>query len=550
MFSAILTTLRVLFRLLAWPIQRLTRKPTDVFRFTLEGSPPPLPRRRELLSLDRRPPALSLRTLDRRLARVIDDPDLVAVLVDIKRLEAGWSTLQTIHDLLANVRRAGKRVVAYLPEGGGLREYYVASAADEVWLAPSTALSLTGLSVESTYLAPALEKAGLRAQVAAVGRFKTAGEPLVRGKMSPENAEMLDAIIGEFEGLVAASIEETRRLGPIESLEVMSHGPYSPAHAEELGLIDRVCYPDQIARALAPEARNSARIRRWANYSRGRHWMTTYPVGRKRLSVLEIRGVLVEGKSKGLKGMVGARDVVKILKRLRKDRRVAAVVLYVDSRGGTVVASDQIRREVERLAEKKTVVAYMANVAASGGYMVSAAAHQIIAQPATLTGSIGVVGGKVSARRLLERLGLHRQSRRRGAHATFESPTDGWTGTEKDAMTKLLDDHYCHFIDVVARGRRISKEQVEASAQGRVWTGREAKERGLVDTLGDLSDAIAAAREASSDAKGAIIQPLRPPKPKVPAMLLPGVIASALAWMELGEAPTTWAIEPLELRIH
>lgn len=552
MFRSLLTALRYIIGLLLWPLHQLTRKRCDVLRFTLKGAPPPLPKRREFF-FDRRPPPMSLRTFQRRLARAIEDETLPCILIDIYRLETGWATLQTMHLLIAKARReGGKRVVAHLPEGGGLREYYVAVAADEIWLAPSAALSLTGLNIEATYLAPALERLGLRAQVVAVGRYKTAGETFVQRQMTPENAEMLGEILDEIEETAVSAIEETRKLGPVTSRELLSSGPYSSARALELGLIDDTCYADNLSTRLGKllGTKGRAKIRRWPTYSKGRHILSSWPLGRKRLPVVELDGVLVEGRNRGLKSMVGAKDVVKMLGKLRKDSSVAAVVLHVNSRGGTVVASDQIRRAVERLGEKKPVIAFMSNVAASGGYMISAAAHQIVAQPMTLTGSIGVLAGKVSGRRLLESLGLHRQSLRRGAHAAFDSATEGWTASEKKALRDLIGDHYDQFVAVVARGRRIPTEQVLESAEGRVWTGRMARERGLVDTLGGLDTAIALARETSPEAHRALLQPLRPPMPRVPQMLLPQSVASALAWVEVAESNATWAIEPFELRIQ
>lgn len=558
MFRTFFTILRLCLRLALWPLHRLTRRRCDALTFTFRGAPPALPHRRGFLSLrlGRRPPPLSLRTFQRRLARATADPELPCVLVDLSRLETGWSTLQTMHQLLAQARRGGKRVVAYLPEGGGLAEYHVATAADEIWLGPSAALTLTGLSVEATYLAPAFERLGLRAQVEAVGRYKTAGEAYVRHEMSPENAEMLGAILDEIEAAVVAGIEATRKPGERSARQLASEGPYAPSRAVELGLADEVCYPDQLAARLASRlgiARKGAKtatILRWPEYARGRHIEESWPLGRHRIPVLEIEGMLVEGRNRGLKGMVGAQDVVKLLKRLRKDRSVAAVVLRIDSRGGTVVASDQIRREVERLGEKKPVIASLADVAASGGYMIAAAAHQIVAQPASLTGSIGVLSGKLSGRRLLEGLGLHRQALRRGAHAGFASAAEGWSAAERGAVRAMVEEHYRHFVDVVARGRRLPPEQVLASAEGRVWTGRAAHERGLVDALGGLGEAIAAARETSPEARRALIEPLRPPAPAIPEFVLPQALAAAAALALEADPSACWALEPFELTIR
>lgn len=548
MLRDVVATIRASLRALLWPLQRATRKPCDILRFTLKGTPPALPIKREFW--DRRPPPMSIRTFQRRLKLASDDEDLSTILVDIEKLEAGWSTLQTLHDLLVNARRNGKRVIAHIPEGGGLREYYVATAANEIWLGPSAALSLTGFNIESTYFADAFERAGLRGQVEAVGRFKTAGENLVRDKMTPENREMLEAILGELEALLLESMAETRQLGPVEAQELIGRGPYSAESARELGLIDGVCYPDQLAQKLAPKGRNRAKINRWKSYAHGRHVNTIIPLGRGTLPVVEIRGMLVEGKNKGLKGVVGARDVVKQLRELKKDPHVPAVILYIDSRGGTVGASDQIRREVERLGEKKPVIAYMANVAASGGYMVSAAAQTIVAQRSTLTGSIGVLAGKVSGRRLLEGLGIKRQSVRLGDHTAFDSLAEGWSASERRAVRELISAHYQHFINVVARGRRIPTKRVEDSAQGRVWTGGQALERGLIDQLGGLAEAIAIARETSSAARRALVKPVRPPKPKLPMALLPKSLATAFNLLSVAEKSTTWAIEPVDLRIH
>ncbi len=544
-----LTTFKVLLQILFWPLEKMGRKPTDFLRLTLKGSPPALPRPRPFW--DRRPAPMSLRTLERRLKRAIADEELQGILVDIEKLEAGWATLQTMHELLARARRSGKRVVAHLPEGGGLAEYYVATAANEIWVAPSTALLLSGFSVETTYLAGALERAGLRAQVEAVGRYKTAGEALIHHEMTPANAEMLNEILDEIEGLVVAALQETRKVGPVAARELIGSGPYEAGRARELGLIDGVCYADQIPRKLAADdnSQAKARVRRWPSYSRGRHRLQSVPLGRKRLVVLEIKGVLVEGKGPGVKGVVGAKNVVKQINELRKDDSVAAVVLALESRGGTVVASDQIRRAVERLGERKPVVAYTGNVAASGGYMVAAAAHQIVAQDTSLTGSIGVLAGKVSGQRLLEGLGLHRQVLRRGGNSAFMSPVEAWSASEREALRGMITAHYRKFIELVARGRRLPPERIEPSAEGRVWTGRRARELGLVDRNGGLSEAIEAARETSAEARRALVEPLYPPRPRFPHGIVPRPLASALAIALAFQDGAVLAIEPYELRV-
>jgi protease-4 len=548
MFRNVVSILRVVLGLVMWPIARLRRKPCDVLRFTLKGSPPQLPRRRPFWDLRRAP--MSIRTFERRLRRAIADDHLPCILIDIERLETGWATLQTLHGLVAEARRKGKRVVAHLAEGGGLPEYYVACAAGEIWIGPSAALALTGLSVEATYLAEALERTGLQGQVEAVGRYKTAGETLVRHEMTAENAEMLGEVLDEVEGVVVESVQETRPIGPSEARELIGRGPYDAGRAKGLGLVDDALYPDQIAQRLAPAGSGRSRILRWPGYARGRHRPEIWPLGRKKLVVYEVRGVLVDGDGPGFKGVVGARDVVTQLRELRTDPRVAAVVLSVESRGGMVVASDQIRREVERLAEKKPVVAHVCDVAASGGYMIVAAAHQIVAQRTALTGSIGVLAGKVSGHRLLERLGLHRQVVRRGRNASFASPAEPWTADERQAVRAMILAHYRGFIEAVARGRRLPPEQIERAAEGRVWTGGRALELGLVDLEGGLARAIEVARESSPDARRALVEARRPRVPLLPRRLVPRELAGALALAQVLESGTVLAIEPFELRIR
>jgi protease-4 len=215
-----------------------------------------------------------------------------------------------------------------------------------------------------------------------------------------------------------------------------------------------------------------------------------------------------------------------------------------------VVASDQIRREVERLAEKKPVVAHVCDVAASGGYMIVAAAHQIVAQRTALTGSIGVLAGKVSGHRLLERLGLHRQVVRRGRNASFASPAEPWTADERQAVRAMILAHYRGFIEAVARGRRLPPEQIERAAEGRVWTGGRALELGLVDLEGGLARAIEVARESSPDARRALVEARRPRVPLLPRRLVPRELAGALALAQVLESGTVLAIEPFELRIR
>jgi len=550
MLHALLVTILSLLRLLAWPLQRLSRRPVDVLRISIRGSLPALPERRRLPFGRKR--ALSVLELEGRLGEAKRDENLEHVLVIIGGIEASWPALESLRAALDEVVESGKRLTAFLPDGGSAREYYLACAASEIYTAPASALMLTGLGVESTYFAHALEKVGAKAQVVAAGRFKSAGEVFVRRSMSQENTEVVGEILDDVEDLLLESATQARRLGPDRARELLGGGPYGPEEALRLGLIDGVCYGDSFGAKLAREGERRAVIRPYDSWRRGRvRREIRWPWERSILPIVEVHGVIVDGQGPGLSGVVGAKSLVKLLNGLRHNRQVNGVVLHIDSRGGTVLGSDQIRRSVERLAQKKPVVAFMDGVAASGGYMVAAAAHQVVTERTTLTGSVGVIAAKITAGGLLERLGLHRSSIIRGKNSSFGSATAPWTASERTAMRSLIDEYYRYFVDVVARGRRMPVDQIETAAHGRVWTGRRAVEIGLADHLGGLGLAVETAREAMGGGKRARVVPMRPKAPRrLPSLPLPGATADVLIAALLASRGEALALLPSELRIR
>ena len=439
---------------------------------------------------------LSLADLRQTTCALVTDPAVVGVIVEIPHaVSGGWSALVGLHEVLTKLRAAGKRVVAYLPDGGGTREVYLAAAADAVWIAPEATLALLGVAAESVYLRPLLERLGVSVQVQAAGRFKTAAEPLVAESMSEGQRIQRQAILDNFHAEVVATLRAQRGLNEAEIENALSAALHRGAAAVNARLADGVCYADELAERLGMTASATPRPRvlgldAYDRVFAARVWR---PLTRPRyVAVVPIHGMIgLEGATPGGASVPGVTDA---LSRVRRDKRAVAVVLHIDSPGGSALASDHIHREVARLAKTKPVVACFGNVAASGGYYVAAPARRIVAQPTTVTGSIGVISAKVVIGDLLQKVGLRPQVLGTAPHADMFSMTRELDADERGIMEREAQGLYRTFLGIVADGRGRPVEEIEALAAGRVWTGRDALANGLVDVLGGLDVAIDQAR--------------------------------------------------------
>jgi protease-4 len=439
-----------------------------------------------LTSRPRRPrwpwskPETSLAGLGKLFEELGRDRRIVGVVVRIEPLGAGWARLGTLRGQLRRLRAAGKRVVAHL-SGGGVREYYVACAAEQILADESAPLQLAGVAAEATFFAEALDKLGASAQLEYRGRYKSFAETFTRRDMSEAQREATEALLDRVHGELCAAAAEARGVSPEVAAELLAGGPYTAADAAARRLVDDVRYADEIPAWLGDARLRLASPAEWRR-ARLRRLHGRPLLRRRAVWIISLHGTIVPGEGgEALRSVLGSGPAARALDAARRDHGVAAVVLHVDSRGGSAQASDLIWRQTVRLAADKPVIAYFDDVAASGGYYLACAATRIVAQPLTVTGSIGVVGGKFELSRLYRRLGVGVTTLVRGDAAAMSSPAHPYSDDEIRRLRGEIDALYQQFVDKVAAGRKLERERAEAAAQGRVWTGMDAHDRGLVD---------------------------------------------------------------------
>jgi protease-4 len=408
---------------------------------------------------------------------------------------AGWATLQALHEAMLAVRGAGRIVVVEL-ETAGNAAVLLASAASHAVLRPCVHLHLLGVGTVLPFGGPALARLGLKVDVVAAGPYKSLGEAFTRPYASPENREAMRAVVAGLQALLEGGIAVGRGLTREAVRAAMDAGPLSPEDAVARGLVDALAYPDEveawIEARLARTPRRVALERWWARRA-ARARVAAMVAGMPRVAVVHLEGNVVDGAGAPGRPSIAAEPVVEKLDALREDDGCRAVVLHVRSGGGSATASDLLWRAVDRLAASKTVVAVFGDVAASGGYYLAAPAHAILARPGTLTGSIGVVGGKLVWGGAAEKLGVHLELLLGTEAAGFLRSERPFTTQERERFRAQLQHGYRAFLDRVARGRKRPVEAIEPLAGGRVWTGEDARACGLVDAFGGVEDGIARA---------------------------------------------------------
>ncbi len=440
---------------------------------------------------DRDPYGLLLR----RLAAARTDPDVAAVGLRIDDLPLGPGRVEELRAALLSIRER-KPVLAYLT-GGGTSEYWLATAATAVAVPPGGTLDVSGISTSKYFLKDALSRIGVSFEVIARGPYKSAPEPLVRSGSSPESREVTNAVLDDVFGRFVTDVAAARRLAPDKVRALVDVGLLGSEQARSEGLVDAVLWPDELEGWASRVA--GRRVRQGGAYRpeperRAQRW------GRPAIvEVVNVEGTIVGGKSRGgpmgTGALAGAETIARQIRSAASDGQVKAIVVRVDSPGGDGVASDLIWREVVRARQRKPVVASMGVLAASGGSLVAVGADTIVAEPSTLTGSIGVFAVKPDLSGLLAKLSVSREAYARGENAGWKSILKPWSASERRVVEKQIDEFYRLFVDRVAEGRKLPREEIEGLAGGRVWTGKQAFERRLVDRLGSVHDAIALARE-------------------------------------------------------
>jgi protease-4 len=463
----------------------------------------------------------TIEDIRRALGVIRADRRAAGVVVTFGNLPAGLAAVQNLRAAFADYRARGGRMVAYLPQAT-TRQYYLASVADAVVMPESGVLDLGGAALEVTFFGEALERAGVTGEFEQIAEYKSAVEPFTRREMSAPAREQLNAILDSVFDDVAGEIAAARRLDPPAVRAAIDRAPLSAAEAQRAGLVDALLYEDELPAYLAAHGGRPAAIVPWRIARRRLRTPFRWRMPGRAVAVIPVRGTIQMGESRPRPPLVpfarseasGHASLVRALRAAERNPLFGAIVLSIDSPGGSALASDLIWRAVLQANRVKPVVAYFSNVAASGGYYVAAGARRIVAQAGTLTGSIGVISGKFSVERLAGRAGIHQEILTRGDAAAMASPFRPFSPEQRRRLRVQAEEIYDRFVARVAEGRRLPREQVEAVARGRVWTGRQAMQHRLVDRLGDFNTAIDSAKELMGLAPGRVVPVLiiRPPR--------------------------------------
>jgi protease-4 len=494
--------LRVVFAPLWWLGHRLRRPKASWVELRLGPQivalQPPAGRLARLAAAWRGPQPSSLEAIERLVDALVDDPRVDGLLLVMGALHSGWASLEGVREQLLRLRAAGKQVLAYLPHGGGHRELFVALAADRIAASPRARLSLPGVAAEAFYIQPLLERLGVHVEVLAQGQYKTAAERATRDSMSEPQREQVSALLRAVHEALDAALSARPGLDGAARAALLQRGPLSAAEAQAAGILDAVCYEDELAALLWPgrtPAPTPVRAAPYLAWRRARLWkaVRTEPY----IAVVPVHG-MIGGRGADPRSDMEQR-LTAALRGVATDRRAAGVVLHIDSPGGSALVSDLLHREVIRLAADKPVVACFGEVAASGGYYLAAGAHRIVGRPLAVTGSIGVILVKPEIAALLERVGVRSQVVKLGPHADMMSIARPLDAAERSLLERDAHDFYTAFLQVVADGRQRPVAEIEPLAGGRVWSGRDAHARGLVDVLGGMPQALEQVRAALTD---------------------------------------------------
>lgn len=446
-----------------------------------------------------------------------EDRAVRGLAVYIQDAAFGLAKAQELRRQILALREVGKFVECYLETAGegsnGTLAYYLATACEKVYLAPGGDLNLLGLYADSLFFRRTFDKLKVDPVFLHVGRYKSAVETYTETERSPDAEEAMNAVLDGFYRQLVDGIAEGRRLPPAEVRRLIDGAPYGAGEALRLRLVDGLAYPDQFRDRIERRAGGEPRLVRLQEHV-GRRPRLRAPT----IAVVFALGTIVRGHG-GMEPwtqevFLGSETLSELLADLAEDDGVAAVVLRVDSPGGSALASDLILRDLELLAAEKPLVVSMSDVAASGGYYIAAKAHKIVAEPATLTGSIGVFGGKLVTRGFQEEhLGITHDPLKRGENADIYTTLTPFSAMQQARVDALMRRIYDTFLTHVARGRKLSRRDVEAVAQGRVWTGEDARRLRLVDELGGFDRAIELAQEAAAIAPTVEVRLAFYPKP-------------------------------------
>lgn len=470
---------------------------------------------------------LSLPQICENFIKAAYDPRISGIYLHIDGLNCGWAKVEEIRRHVFNFKKSGKFVVAYLPACRE-KEYYLASACDDLYLPPTAYFSFYGFTVQAAFLAGVFENVGIQPDVQRIGKYKSAGDQLTRKSMSKENCEMLTAILDNIYGNWLDKVSSTKGKKIEDMKNFINEGVYKVERLKEEGLITNMHYDDEVISMLKEKVGvqkdKVLPMVDYSKYSRVRNWTLGLTGGRDLIAIIRASGSISRVKSPlslSGSGIIGEQLIEKI-RQARESKKYKAAIIRIDSPGGDALASDLMWREIRLLAESKPVIASMSDVAASGGYYMAMAADTIVAENLTLTGSIGVVTGKFSLGKLYEKIGFNKEIISRGKYAELLAADQRpLRPDEAELFAKSAQNAYEQFRDKAAFSRSMPVDKMEEVAQGRVWTGQDAASRGLVDAIGGFSRAVAIAKQKANipQDRQVMLVELSRPSPTLPEIL-------------------------------
>jgi protease-4 len=519
------------FRYLWWLISSIRRsfgRPPEYVIFILENDLPALPDPpRPLWQRFTSRPRLSLTELGDRFDAIARDSRIKGVILHLRPVGMPMATLQDLRELVGKLRKANKRVVAWAPFYS-TGTYYLACACDEILLMPAGAIQPLGFASTGMFLHDGLARFGIEADFVQISPYKSAADTLTKSKMSDELREQVTWLLDSQNKEFLSAISDGRLRDEKGAQELVDGSPYGDDTALESRAVDALVPEEGLAERLGQGSGAPVAIGTWERaQSKMRSPAPTLGRG-KYVAVLRIEGMIVDGRSGGLPikppiqvplvgdDRAGDLSVVQAARVVAADKRAAAVVLYVNSRGGSSTASEAMRQALKVIAARKPLVVAMGPIAGSGGYWVATPASWIVARPGTLTGSIGVLSGKIVTGGVWSKLMVNRETVAFGRHATIENDESLYSDEEREIVKGQIDRIYQLFLEVVAKARKMTPEEVHPIAAGRVWTGRQAFERKLVDELGGLDAALRKARSLASLPENAPMREARAAKRMIP----------------------------------
>ncbi len=530
---AVLLVLEVLIIALGFLSKRI--EPSTVLTLRIEGEIDEQPQQDPLTGIFLGTPT-TVSDIVEALDRASRDPRITGIELRVSESTLGMAKIQQIRRKLRDFNRAGKFSVAYL-EFATNRSYFLASACQTVVLLPTSLLHVHGMMTSTTFLRGTFDKLGIYPDFYHIGDYKNASDVYTQKKYTDAHREADQALLDDLYQQFLEGIAESRRMTPEEARQLIAKGPYPAPEALAAKLVDRVAYADEVQDLV--QQRNQGKDHR---LSAAEYLRRTDRKGTSQIAVIYAVGAILPGRSTDspLGGtFMGSETIAEQFKRARDDSLIKAVILRVDSPGGAAFPSEVIRRELLLTKKKKPIVVSMSDVAASGGYWIAMSANRIVAEPATITGSIGVLTGKMNLSGLYGKLGLSHDHIPTTDNSTIDWPFQNFTPAQRESILEYMRDVYDDFLKGVAEGRKMEVAEVDKIAQGRVWSGERAHELGLVDELGGMDAAIAAAKTLAKIPASEQVSIVYLPPPKTLFDQIRGLLGG-VALTSRGAALTHW----------